>query len=179
MVDRIDELVVHRDGASARVDVQCRTAYHCETVRRHTRSDELVETGQGETGQEEQGHTQDRRDRGGRNHRKESSEGKGSNPLRCGQINKSKVVRRTIPETSSGLMTFSPFSPVKTLTLAFPSLSSNRSKGKCFLSAWTDASLYLRPMRRLASKTVLRGLEGPAFLAASPMRREPSGEKPT
>lgn len=73
-------------------------------------------------------------------------------------------------------------------------------KGKCFMSAWTSLSANLRPMRRLASKTlgykdtkvrsglikslcavatyVLWGFMATWFLAASPMRRSLS-EKDT
>ena len=47
-------------------------------------------------------------------------------------------------------------------------------KGQCFMSAWTPASLNLRPMRRLASKTVLCAFMAAWDLAASPIRRSVS-----
>merc|ERR1719356_360974 len=42
------------------------------------------------------------------------------------------------------------------------------------ISAWQTGSLYLRPMSRLASKTVFSGLRAVWFLAASPIRRSVS-----
>ncbi len=47
-------------------------------------------------------------------------------------------------------------------------------KGQCFMSAWTSESANLRPMRRLASNTVLYGFMATWFLAASPIRRSES-----
>merc|ERR1719421_1309902 len=46
--------------------------------------------------------------------------------------------------------------------------------GQCCMSDWTAESENLRPMRRLASKTVLAGFIATWFLAASPMRRSVS-----
>ena len=42
------------------------------------------------------------------------------------------------------------------------------------MSDWTSESLNLRPMRRLASKTVLAGFIATWFFAASPMSRSES-----
>jgi hypothetical protein len=47
-------------------------------------------------------------------------------------------------------------------------------KGHSFMSACTMGSSNLRPMRRLASKTVLIGFMAAWFLAASPTRRSAS-----
>lgn len=47
------------------------------------------------------------------------------------------------------------------------------------MSCCTEGSFQVRPMRRLASKTVFSGLEVSWFLAASPIRRSPSGVKAT
>ena len=44
-------------------------------------------------------------------------------------------------------------------------------KGQCFMSSCTVLSVKLRPIRRLASKTVVVGLMVAWFLAASPTRR--------
>ena len=77
---------------------------------------------------------------------------------------------RTAAEISSGVKVLdSPptvtsirgLSPVPALTL----------KGQCVMSDFTDESAILRPIRRLASKTVFAGLAAACDLAASPMRR--------
>ena len=47
-------------------------------------------------------------------------------------------------------------------------------KGQCFMSAWTEASANLRPIKRLASKTVLVAFMAACDLAASPIRRSVS-----
>merc|ERR1719287_279241 len=57
--------------------------------------------------------------------------------------------------------------------------SLTMSKGTSFLSAWTDLSEKLRPMRRLTSKTVFSGLMVAWFLAASPTRRSELSMKAT
>ena len=47
-------------------------------------------------------------------------------------------------------------------------------KGKCFMSDWVAESDQRRPIRRLASKTVLVGFMAAWFLAASPIMRSVS-----
>ncbi len=47
-------------------------------------------------------------------------------------------------------------------------------KGQCFMSLCTPASLNLRPIKRLASKTVLLAFIAAWDFAASPMRRSVS-----
>jgi hypothetical protein len=44
-------------------------------------------------------------------------------------------------------------------------------KGQWDMSCWMVGSLNLRPIKRLASNTVLMGFIATWFLAASPMRR--------
>ena len=47
-------------------------------------------------------------------------------------------------------------------------------KGKCLRSDWVAESEKRRPIRRLASKTVLHGFIAAWFLAASPIMRSES-----
>ena len=70
-------------------------------------------------------------------------------------------------DTSSGQKDL--FSPLcSTWVLGFPA-SLVTVNGQCFMSACTTASLNFRPIRRLASNTVLVGFMATWFLAASPM----------
>jgi hypothetical protein len=72
-------------------------------------------------------------------------------------------------QTSSGVNSLS--SPLcLTLIIGFPPLLVSLN-GQCLTSRLTSASSYLRPMRRLASKTVFSGLVWKAFFAASPILR--------
>jgi len=63
-------------------------------------------------------------------------------------------------------------SPLKSTTImgfsAGPEMTLN---GQSLMSLCTAVSLNLRPMRRLASNTVLMGFIATWFLAASPIRR--------
>ena len=80
-------------------------------------------------------------------------------------------------EISSGVKVLSP-EPVLILMAGFDLLSTTE-KGKNFLSDWTAGSAQVRPMSRLASKTVLVGLVVSWFLAESPISRSPSEVKAT
>ena len=84
----------------------------------------------------------------------------------------SLILVNTIDEISSGVNDF--VSPLKsTWMTGLPPLSTTL-KGKCFISACTSASANFRPIRRLASKTVLAGFIATWFFAESPMRRSVS-----
>ena len=49
--------------------------------------------------------------------------------------------------------------------------------GQCFISRWTSGSSNLRPIRRLASKTVFFGFEWNTFLALSPTLEKSKGQE--
>lgn len=65
-------------------------------------------------------------------------------------------------------LTKSRFSPLCLTVIAGLPLFSETLKGQCFISRLTSGSSTLRPISRLASKTVFSGLEWYAFLALSP-----------
>ena len=76
-------------------------------------------------------------------------------------------------EISSGANCFvSLRNTTSTMGLSSPRVTT--LNGQCFMSACTTVSPNLRPMRRLASKTVLVGFIAAWFFAASPMRRSES-----
>ena len=79
---------------------------------------------------------------------------------------------RTMEEISSGMKVF--VSPLYSTWITGLVPLSMILYGQSLASAWTEASANLRPMRRLASKTVLCGFIAHWFLAASPMRRSES-----
>mmetsp|Transcript_27244 Transcript_27244/g.83981 ORF Transcript_27244/g.83981 Transcript_27244/m.83981 type:complete len:223 (+) Transcript_27244:1255-1923(+) len=83
------------------------------------------------------------------------------------------ILIKTIDETSSAANVFSSLRYV-TVICGLPPTPDVTLKGQCFMSDWTAASVNLRPMRRLASKTVLYAFIATWFLAASPMRRSVS-----
>ncbi|CAN0559165.1 unnamed protein product, partial [Ectocarpus sp. 12 AP-2014] len=69
-------------------------------------------------------------------------------------------------DISSGANCF--FSPLKdTSIVGFPPGPATTLKGQCFLSEATAGSVNLRPISRLASKTVLVAFIATWFLAAS------------
>ncbi|GET90209.1 heat-shock protein hsp70, putative [Leishmania tarentolae] len=83
------------------------------------------------------------------------------------------IFSSTIELISSGVKVFS--SP--RYCTAITGLSSPfvvTLNGQCFMSACTTESLNLRPIRRLASNTVLCGFIATWFFAASPIRRSES-----
>jgi len=84
----------------------------------------------------------------------------------------SRILVRTMEETSSGVNCFS--SPLNSTEMTGLPAFSITLKGKCFMSACTSASANLRPIRRLASKTVLVGFMATWFFAESPIRRSVS-----
>ena len=71
----------------------------------------------------------------------------------------------------AGKLTNCRFSPLYWTSIAGLSFFLTMWNGQCFLSRSTSGSSTLRPMRRLASKTVFSGLEWKAFFAASPTLR--------
>jgi len=83
------------------------------------------------------------------------------------------ILMRTMDEISSAAKVFS--SPrYCTWITGLPATPDVTLKGQCFMSLCTALSVNLRPMRRLASKTVLKAFMATWFLAASPMRRSVS-----
>mmetsp|Transcript_12926 Transcript_12926/g.31187 ORF Transcript_12926/g.31187 Transcript_12926/m.31187 type:complete len:255 (-) Transcript_12926:183-947(-) len=83
------------------------------------------------------------------------------------------IFTSTMDEISSAPNSF--VSPWKSTTMMGLSASPLFTlKDQSLMSACTWGSLYLRPIRRLASNTVLMGFMAVWFLAASPMRRSES-----
>ena len=58
--------------------------------------------------------------------------------------------------------------------VGFPPTPEVTLKGQCFMSDWTALSVNFLPIRRFASKTVLKAFMATWFFAASPMRRSVS-----
>merc|ERR1719240_1500162 len=83
------------------------------------------------------------------------------------------ILMSTIDEISSAAKVFS--SPrYWTWMVGLPPTPDVTLNGQCFMSLWTALSVNFRPMRRFASKTVLKAFMATWFFAASPMRRSVS-----
>merc|ERR1719215_1071940 len=80
------------------------------------------------------------------------------------------ILTRIMDEISSGKKSFSSPLNVTRMEGRSPSFWTTL-KGKCFMSDWVAESVKRRPIRRLASKTVLTGFMAAWFLAASPIMR--------